>query len=185
MNGVIFIAGVYGVGKSTLGPKLSQLVNLPFYSAGDLISQEIAEIYGPNKKVRDKEYNQKILIECINKKMKEEPLIMLAGHFCIIGNDNRPERLPSYVYKKINISSIVLLEAESYEIINNLQKRDNKEYSKDLINDLIILERNYAKQMSENLRVPLKSYAMSFSDEDVKNIARFIKEVYNENFIRY
>ena len=185
MNGVIFIAGVYGVGKSTLGQRMSQLVNLPFYSASDLISREVEEIYGTNKKVRDKEYNQKVLIECVNRKMKEEPVIMLAGHFCILGNDNRPERLPSYVYKELNIRSIVLLEAESYEIINNLQKRDNREYSKELIEDLILLERDCAKKMSEDLRIPLKTYVMSFSDADVKNIVKFIKEVYGEDFIRY
>ncbi len=46
--GVLFLAGIYGVGKSTLGETLSQRQGIPFYSAGDLISQVNAEIYGAN-----------------------------------------------------------------------------------------------------------------------------------------
>lgn len=185
MDGVIYIAGVYGVGKSTLCEKISRLINLPFYSAGDLISEQVGEIYGENKKVRNKEHNQDVLIECINKKMIKEPALILAGHFCILGNDNKPEELPTYVYEKINISSIVLLEAESCKIIKHLEKRDNKKYSRKLIDDFIVRERECAMKIVETLNIPLKIYSMLFSDEDAENIIDFIKEVYDEDFIRY
>lgn len=177
MDGVIYIAGVYGVGKSTLCERISQLINLPFYSAGDLIGEQVGETYGENKKVRDKEHNQEVLIECINKKMLEEPTLILAGHFCILGNDNRPEKLPVYVYEKMNISSIVLLEAEPCKIIEHLEKRDNKKYSKELIDDFIAQERKCAMEISGILNIPLKIYSMLFSDEDAKNIIDFIEEV--------
>ena len=36
--GTIFIAGSYGVGKSTLCDNLSRVSGVPAYSAGDLIS---------------------------------------------------------------------------------------------------------------------------------------------------
>ena len=36
---VIFIAGTYGVGKSTLCSSLSKELNIPSFSAGDLISR--------------------------------------------------------------------------------------------------------------------------------------------------
>ena len=36
--GTIFIAGSYGVGKSTLCKALSNVLDVPAYSAGDLIS---------------------------------------------------------------------------------------------------------------------------------------------------
>lgn len=185
MDGVIYIAGVYGVGKSTLCERISRLINLPFYSAGDLISEQVGETYGENKKVRNKEHNQDVLIECINKKMLEEPALILAGHFCILGNDNKPEELPAYVYEKMNISSIVLLETETRKIIKHLEIRDNKKYSRELINDFIKRERQYAMKISNILNVPLKIYSMLFSDDDAKNIIDFIKEVYGENFIGY
>ncbi len=185
MNGVIFIAGVYGVGKSTLCEKISQLTSLSFYSAGDLISEQVEETYGANKNVRNKERNQNVLIECINKKMIEESAIMLAGHFCILGNDNKPVELPADVYEKMNLSSIILLEAPSCKIIKHLEKRDNKKYSRELIDDFIVLERKRAMQISRTLNVPLKIYSMSFSNDDTEKVLDFMKEVYGENFIRY
>lgn len=56
--GTIFIAGSYGVGKSTLCDKLSKALGLPTYSAGDLISSINGEQYGANKAVQNKETNQ-------------------------------------------------------------------------------------------------------------------------------
>ena len=47
---VIFVAGIYGVGKSTLCEKLSQRMSIPSYSAGDLISRVNGERYGATKR---------------------------------------------------------------------------------------------------------------------------------------
>ena len=40
-------------------------------------------------------------------------------------------------------------------------------------------------KVSEMLTVPLKIYSMFYSEQDIKNIIDFIKEVYNEGSIRY
>lgn len=48
-DGIIFVAGIYGVGKSTLCERLSISIGIPCYSAGDLISAINGEIYGRNK----------------------------------------------------------------------------------------------------------------------------------------
>lgn len=50
-DGIIFVAGIYGVGKSTLCERLSISIGIPCYSAGDLISAINGEIYGRNKTV--------------------------------------------------------------------------------------------------------------------------------------
>lgn len=55
--GTYFPAGIYGVGKSTLGLKLSKKLNLPFFFSRDLISQENGETYSANKAVADKDKN--------------------------------------------------------------------------------------------------------------------------------
>ena len=74
MNGVVFVEGIYGVGKSTLCERISSLIHMPFYSAGDLISEQVGEIYGENKKVRNKDQNQNVLIECISQKIVKEQM---------------------------------------------------------------------------------------------------------------
>lgn len=48
-SGIIFLAGIYGVGKSTLSVKLSKKLHIPEYSASNLISKYNDEMYGKNK----------------------------------------------------------------------------------------------------------------------------------------
>lgn len=48
-DGIIFVAGIYGVGKSTLCERLGLSIGVPCYSAGDLISALNGETYGRNK----------------------------------------------------------------------------------------------------------------------------------------
>ncbi len=59
--GTIFVAGSYGVGKSTLCNDLSNVLGVPAYSADDLISNVNDEKYGANKAVQNKDQNQDIL----------------------------------------------------------------------------------------------------------------------------
>lgn len=67
--GTIFIAGSYGVGKSTLCDNLSRVSGVPAYSAGDLISCINGEQYGANKVVQDKEANQDIFVKSLSKRL--------------------------------------------------------------------------------------------------------------------
>jgi len=50
--GTYFLAGIYGVGKSTIGEKLSTVLDIPFYSAGDLISQVNGELLRIKTRIR-------------------------------------------------------------------------------------------------------------------------------------
>ena len=43
---IIFIAGSYGVGKTTLCNQISKVMKIPSYSASDLISKQNNEQYG-------------------------------------------------------------------------------------------------------------------------------------------
>lgn len=185
MEGVIFVAGVYGVGKSTICSCLSEMLNIDFYSAGDLISECNKEIYGRNKKVKDKDNNQNVLVECVEYELREKDSLILAGHFCILGNDDKPDILPEFVYKKIQISAIVLLEASAQTIIKNLKQRDGKVYSSDLIESLIMQEKKQAKRISQNIHVPLIIHEMAFDTKDADFIFTKLQEAYGESFIRY
>lgn len=71
MNSVIFVAGVYGVGKSTLCNKLSSVTGIPAFSAGDLISDINGETYEKNKVVKDAKSNQDILISAVDAKLEK------------------------------------------------------------------------------------------------------------------
>lgn len=185
MGSVVFVSGVYGVGKSTLCERLSKRCRINYYSAGDVISNVNGEKYGSNKTVKDKELNQYILVEKITEKLESERIILLAGHFCILGNDGEVEQLPLHIYSKLQLSSIILLESEPDIIIQNLNRRDGKEYSVKQIETFLCTERNCAMHTAESLNIPLRIHKMEFNHRDLELNYSFLKEVYGENIIGY
>lgn len=171
---VLFVAGVYGVGKSTLCAELSRALSLPAFSSGDLISAVNGEQYGANKVVSDKNANQDILIEAVNRMTETQGPIILAGHFCIFDKNNGVDILPDAVFMDMEIDKILLLEAEIKRIIQNLSNRDSKAYSANEIERLQIAELQQARYISEKIGVPLYQYNMRFEGEDLDNVLQLI-----------
>lgn len=169
-KGIIFVSGVYGVGKSTLCEKLSNELNIPSFSAGDLISEINGEIYGKNKVVTDKDGNQRILIEAINHKLTQFSSFFLAGHFCIFDKNCNVELLPNFVYKDIPIKIMLLLEADRQKILSNINKRDNKSYPTESVDKLIRTEKLQAENISSELNIPLIKHRMNFDENDTTTI---------------
>ena len=185
LRGVIFVAGVYGVGKSTICSRLSNRLNIPFYSAGDLISEQVNEVYGRNKQVKSKELNQNVLVECVKTKLEKENMLILAGHFCILGHDNKPDILPEFVFHNMSINAIVLLEADVDTVCSNLACRDNKSYERSLIERFIEVERQQAKKIAKELNIPIKVHKMNFDRYDEQSLTEYFMEVCDESVIRH
>ena len=166
----IFISGIYGVGKSTIGKKLSEMTKKPYYSASELISKRNGEEYKTNKVVKDKIDNQNILINAVNDIKRELGDVLLDGHFCIINKEGKIEELPVFVYKKIGINCIVLIEAEIAEVVSNLKKRDNIKYKLDTLSEMKTKERELAKKIACELGVNLIIHNAIYDGLDAKRI---------------
>lgn len=174
MNSVIFVAGVYGVGKSTLCNKLSSATGIPAFSAGDLISDINGETYGRNKVVKDAKNNQDILISAVDAKLEECPHFLLAGHFCIVDKDNEVELLPEYVFSKLHLSQIILLEANVLRIAENINGRDHRTYPAQTLEWLIACERSQAQRVAKELKIPLTIHNMQFNYSDEEALANLL-----------
>lgn len=170
-KGVVFIAGTYGVGKSTLCDKLCRKLNIPAFSAGDLISEINGETYGKNKVVKNKIANQNILISAVEKKLSLYPTFLLAGHFCIFDKSDEVEILPEFIYEEMPIVKIILLETDFDRILRNIKSRDDKSYNLDSIKNIIRLEREQAEKISSQLNIPLHIHKMDFAESDIKQIS--------------
>lgn len=173
--GTIFIAGSYGVGKSTLCSALSRKLTIPAYSAGDLISNVNGEQYGANKAVKDKDANQYIISIEVKKKLKQDRTILLAGHFCIFNKLNCVEKLPYSVFEKISIEHILLLEADPARILTNLNIRDKKKYELRHIELLLKEERCAAEEISQKLSCGLHIHQMVFDRSDLRRCCELLK----------
>lgn len=184
--GIIFVAGVYGVGKSTLCETLSNTLCIPAYSAGDLISKVNGEKYGANKAVSNKINNQNILINELNEILQYHSTILLAGHFCIFDKSNCVNELPKSVFEQMQIEQILLLERDVEKIVHFLNVRDNKLYTHEQIKRLLTAERISAEEVANAIDCPLHIHKMIFDKTDLEICISIIKEEYkNENFIRY
>lgn len=172
--GTIFIAGSYGVGKSTLCSALSKALTIPAYSAGDLISNVNGEQYGANKVVSDKNANQNILAMEVKKKLEQHSTILLAGHFCIFDKLNCVEKLPNSVFEKISMDQILLLEADPIRILTNLSIRDKKQYELSQIERLLKEERRAAKEISRKYGRSLHIHHMAFDDTDLRKCCKLL-----------
>ena len=170
----IFVAGIYGTGKSTLCSALSERLHIPAFSAGDLISAVNGERYGANKAVADKDNNQVLLAERVRELGQEHEQVILAGHFCIFNSGNGVEVLPESVYHTLNISRIVLLEADTRTIIEHLKHRDGKDYTEESVAALSKKERDQSERIAEQLKCPLDIYKMTFTDENLDHVAELL-----------
>ncbi len=173
--GTIFIAGTYGVGKSTLCHKLSTILNISDYSAGDLISAVNGETYGANKVVGDKTSNQSILALQVKHLLKATSKILLAGHFCIFDANGNVDYLPDSVFYDLEIEFILLLEAPVSQIIKNLSVRDKKNYSKNQIVALQRAERQRAHEISDSLKCNIYVHSMRFDETDVDDCLSYLQ----------
>lgn len=172
---VYFIAGIYGVGKTTLCNSLSAKLDCPSFSASDLISGKVNEKYGANKAVSNKEGNQYVLIDAVNEILINSAKIILVGHFCIFNKENQVERLPVFVYRELHIEKIVLLEADINTICRRLSERDRKSYTFDSIRQLMYEENQMANTMAQQIGCPLLIHQMEFCDSDIEFIVNFLQ----------
>ena len=174
--GVIFVAGVYGVGKSTLCKQLSEVTQIPCYSASDLISKVSGEQYGANKAVANKFNNQDILAIEVHKQLKIQPRLLLAGHFCIFTKNNEVDYLPESVYHCLSIEKVLLLEANTEIILKNLSLRDKREYTYEQLFKLQQAERIVANAFTARTGCDFFSYSMRFEETDLNMCLTFIKK---------
>ena len=175
-DGIIFVAGIYGVGKSTLCERLSLSIGIPCYSAGDLISALNGETYGRNKTVVNKEKNQDILVAAVNDRLQNDTAFILAGHFCIFDKSFNVERLPESVFSLMPIAKVVLLESDVTKVCENLRfrYRDYRCYPLDALKSLKQCDKMQCEKITKQLGLPLYIHQMLFDDADVQQVREYV-----------
>ena len=178
MRKVYFVAGGYGVGKTTICHFLSSKFNIKSYSASQLISSINKECYGKNKYVKNHVVNQLILIEEVNKLDDEE--LILDGHFCLSSPNGDLIVLDDEIFDKLNLSAILLIRAKISDVIKLLKKRDDVDYDGEFLERLFFEESQKAEKVSRQYNIPLYSYEMSFDDNDLLEITHIFEQILKE-----
>lgn len=170
---MILVSGIHGVGKSFFCDCVKEQLNINYYSASQLITAKRNKGFSEDKHVPDIDNNQPLLIESIEELRQNEGEFILDGHFCLLDADGRITRIPSETYTSLKPDRIVLLTERSEIIAERREKRDGVQQDINDIKAFQDAERVYAKEISDQLEIPL---IISSGSDDIQRIIKWVKE---------
>lgn len=155
--GVIFVAGVHAVGKTTACEHVARTLNLVHYTASGLIKAEKASaIPERGKVVADIEGNQNLLIRGVRRVLQENMgRIILDGHFTLPNFDGQIEAIGLYVFRALVLDVVVVFHDEPAAIATRLSQRDGESRHPDAIAHHQNMELATARSVATELHVPL------------------------------
>ncbi|WP_373033631.1 AAA family ATPase [Sulfurovum sp.] len=151
---VIFVGGMHGVGKSTMCDKLKIDIGVDVLTASKLIKNTKSEIETKNKIVKSIKDNQIILLQQLKSYTKKSSFL-LDGHFTLLNKKKEIEKISINVFRQMNLSTVILINEKKETIMERLQKRDSKTYNIDLIELMRKEEIEHAKNVANELQIPL------------------------------
>jgi len=173
--GVIFVAGVHGVGKTTACTYAVRSFGLAHYSASGLIKSEKANsIPEKGKAVSDVEGNQALLIRGVKKACEQhQGRIILDGHFTLLKPDGRIELVSIEVFSSLSLNGIVVYHDEPAAIAERLHRRDGENYHVDVIARHQDSELAHAKFVAAELGLSIDILSAFDSDTLIATISRW------------
>lgn len=171
---IIFIAGVHGVGKTTLCNNLVARFNIEHFSASNLIAKEKQEEHLRSKQVENIVGNQDYLVVSLNKYFNSTKWYLLDGHFCLLNKDNEITRIPYSTWEGIAPSAILVLVDKPENIYVRLNSRDSIRHNLSLLKFFQEQEILYAEYVRDKLSIP---YLMSNPIENKDEIFNFIESL--------
>lgn len=156
MPKIIFISGIHGSGKTTLGQKLSRELQLPFDSASSIIKKMTEQNWDNEKRVKDIDKNQNILLDGLEKLYSQVKTIILDGHCTLLNKEKRITYLPLETFQNLNLSCIIICTTSLEKIIDRLKERDGNSFiDVSTLDNFQEAEIKHANKISNELGIPI------------------------------
>lgn len=178
MTKIIFISGIHGTGKTTIGQNLSYKLGIEFTSASYIIKSFSGQNWSKQKQVSNISINQDTLREGIRKCFSESKVIILDGHFALLNNISKISNIPEETFAQLDIVLIITCTLDVHLIKNRLFERDKTNFELDLLAEFQNAEIIQANKIAEKLRVPLIYFDTNHDDVD-----SIISKIKNERII--
>lgn len=163
---IIFVAGVYGVGKTTICELLARELDYTTASASSLIRQRRGQTtWNKTKKTYEIVQNQQHLIESLNELKALNRSVILDGHFALLDGEGKVVKIEKTVFFNLNIDAIILIEGNAKDIASRLSSRDTSQWNYSTIVTLMAAERENALEFHERSGVPIKIFDSSAKQE--------------------
>lgn len=167
---IIFLGGVHGVGKSTIGFQISTQTGFKHIIASELIKKNKGKVV-INKQVEDISGNQELLLLSLNELCRQtNRKILFDGHFTLWDVKGKVKEIPLETFERISPCMICVLVDDPKEIVRRLKERDLHCFSERKINGMQKRELRYAREISKSLKVKFIEVSLSEADTLVQLI---------------
>lgn len=163
----VFLGGIHGVGKGTLGQELVRCAKVSCVSASTLI-REFRPSDDGQKRVEHVGANQTALLDALsNYRVTCRDDLVLDGHFVLFDKDGEVQEIEERVFEAINPHRLLLMVDEVDAIHERLLARDKSAPPLDALRRMAELERRKAEEISEKLGLSLKVIAPGYNIQEV------------------
>ena len=153
MKNINFIGGIHGVGKGTICKEIAIQADIIHITASQVLKwNEISSV--DNKLVSNISSTQERLIHGIKNLIEKDKQYLLDGHFCLLNSNGDPCKIDEETFDTINPKIISIVIDDVRKIVERLEKRDNKTYDVQTLNELQEMEIEYAKYLSNKYSIP-------------------------------
>ena len=151
----VFVAGVHGVGKSSMCDEYAKKHGTNHKTASQLIkgAKEDA-VSKKTKTVKNITGNQELLITAVSKIRASGENLLLDGHFVLMNDKYELTPLPTKVFSDLSIDAVIAVYDQPELIEFRTKNRDGKSISSKLIEDFQNLELARAEEISKELGIP-------------------------------
>lgn len=162
MNNIIFLAGIHGVGKTTLSQQMTNGTEIKSVSASNLIKSSLKNI-NLNKKITDNIVkNQNHLLRAIEENLDPQSKYIMDGHFCLLNKNREVEKIPLSTFIDISPLAIIVLYDDLNKVFSRLQCRDKiNVLDKKTLNAMQKCELEHGFFIAHSLGIPFLSCNIS------------------------
>lgn len=198
-NNIVFIGGIYGVGKTTVANKLLKMDDrLGYMRASQLLFEADPSVQRATKySHEDLEYNQGLIAGEALKRIesgkpangglpikerqvkKADKLYLFDGHYTFINKTEDGVEIPPFSYfEKLNPLLFVILTEDTEVIHKRLRKRDDYHYDQKFLEMMQKEELKEAERVSSKLGTPL--YNLEGDNTKTEGLEEKIRELLAE-----
>lgn len=171
MNNVVFVAGVHGVGKSTLCGKVIEPLDIRHLTASEIIKKYKQDlIENKTKYAANIDMNQYLLIKGLNKEITDQPLVILDGHFALLDQNGEITAINTAIFGELSLCAIVIITDDPIKIENRLFLRDATHYNVDSLAKMQEIELQQAMEVALSLNLALLIIDLVEGQEDSSSI---------------
>ena len=169
-------------GKDIFLKDIEEKTGLKTYSASKLIEEYGKIKFKEDKKTKNINENQKYLINAIKTKNLSGEYI-LNGHFCLLNEKGKIEKIPIETFYKLNPSKIMILEEKPEIIVARRMIRDNVEVTVEDTRRFQESEIDYGREVARSLNIPIFVFNLNRENEKAIEYIKNSQRVSNKDLM--